>query len=519
MDSTWAATGVTWGIILISMAVFFAGVARRLPGRGLEFLALAMGSAGLAEFMSAGAVTVQSGTGALLLARASVMSGSFTLSLNLHFLLRFGELKGLRPLPWISYVVAGATAVAMAMLTFAQISEHPYLESSVDYFSPSTAYTYVLLGAFVLNYGASIYVALRAYRHGRRHALVVLLALSVIAPTAILDTAVALIDGDRWFLAEVGAWAYCLAVLVSLLSEFQGTEGRLKETKSSLAERTAELEITYAEIDLMSSELLSKQQLAAVGELAGSIAHEVRNPLAIIMNAVSGLRRHHISQNDRDTLLSIVNEEAERLNHLVTELLRFARPVAASRGPASLYDICQKASDEVPETFTVRIRRDEVEINPVHVDPGLLRLALDNLIANAAQAMDEHGTVELTVRNGAFSDGTPAAAIDIKDSGCGMSPDEQERAKKPFFTTKPRGTGLGIPIAIRIVEAHGGELQIDSEPHLGTTVTIRLPFEPEGSSQPAYPGSKSPSTRRRRRSFSATSLLPTDDTKKDEPLS
>jgi signal transduction histidine kinase len=316
--------------------------------------------------------------------------------------------------------------------------------------------------------------------------------------------------------AEAGTWLYCLVILATLLVEIQGAEGLLKETTTSLAARTKELEVSYAEIDLMYNELSQKQQLAAVGELAAAIAHEVRNPLAIIMNAVSGMRRATITPTDRETLLSIVNEETERLNHLVTELLRFARPVAASRGPASLLDICNRAATEPPAGYVVSVSTPQDEIlEPVLVDPGLFRLALDNLVANSVQAMPDGGTIEFAVRRGRFADGTPAAMIDIVDSGCGMTSEELDSARKPFFTTKPRGTGLGIPIADRIVEAHGGEMEIASAPKKGTTVTIRLPFEQALPRPVSYPGAKHPSTRRRLRSIPPTGSVsaPTPSTR------
>jgi signal transduction histidine kinase len=233
------------------------------------------------------------------------------------------------------------------------------------------------------------------------------------------------------------------------------------------------------------------------------------------MNAVSGLKRSHISQTDKETLLSIVNEEAERLNHLVAELLRFARPVAASRGPASLLDLCEKVRDEAPEGVTVRVLKDEGRtLNPVLVDPGLFRLALDNLMANAVQAMGEGGVIELCVHQGRFLDGSEAAALDVRDTGCGMTAAERESAMKPFFTTKPRGTGLGIPIVLRIVEAHGGELSIDSQRGVGTTVSIKLPFDSPTQGPASYPGSKNPSTRRRMRTFSSLAVGGDGDQKK-----
>src|SRR5690606_6495059 len=133
------------------------------------------------------------------------------------------------------------------------------------------------------------------------------------------------------------------------------------------------------ELEMVHTELSRKEQLAAVGELAAAIAHEVRNPLAIIMNAASGLRRDTLSEEDKSTLLSIVDEESERLNGLVTELLRFARPVQAARAPVSLKDLCEKVQSAAPDGYEIRIHVDSSEHQPaVWVDPGLFRLALDN---------------------------------------------------------------------------------------------------------------------------------------------
>lgn len=496
--------GAIWCLVLAGMAAFFVGAARRLSGRGLEFLALTMGTVAIAELFSTAANTLQPGLLAFLFARGSLVVGILAVGLNLNFLLRYLEVAEFRPLLWLCYVFGSAASIANTALSVTQLGELSELKYPTQYFSPTESFSFVLLAILALSYLATIFIVFHAYGRGRRHAGVLLLSLLLLAPATIGDTAASLLSGHRWFISEGGAWLYCLVVLGTLLSEFQGAEGRLKETTSSLAERTAELEISYAEIDLISTELLSKQQLAAVGELAGSIAHEVRNPLAIIMNAVSALRRSHISETDKDTLLSIVNEEAERLNQLVAELLRFARPVAASRGPTSLLDICEKVQKEAPDGFEVRVlKNEETSLEPVLVDPGLFRLALDNLVANAAQSMGSEGVIDLRVRLGALSDASQAAVVDVRDTGCGMSPEEQENAVKPFFTTKPRGTGLGIPIAVRIVEAHGGELSIESESGKGTTVSIKLPFDSSSQRPSSYPGSKSPSTSRGRRSTSS----------------
>lgn len=487
-----------WSCVLAGMGIFFLIVGRRLPGRGYKYLGLAncfVAMAGplemLYEVSGATAIGLVGVRGALLL-------GLFGASLNLHFLFRYCGAHGVRRLLWISYVLVGAASLANVMSTATQLGHLESLDFPIDYRSPSFAFSiFVLLvvGAhFVLGAGA-LY---RGAREGQR-VFPVLVAYVILAPASLADLGTSLLMAADWHITQAGIWLYCLVILASLLFEIQRAEGLLQETTSSLEARTAELEVSYAEIDMMYTELSQKQQLAAVGELAAAIAHEVRNPLAIIMNAVSGMRRATISEKDRETLLSIVNEESERLNHLVTELLRFARPVAASRGPASLLDICDRAAKESPEGYVVEVNQND-QLDPVLVDPGLFRLALDNLVANSAQAMPDGGTIRLSVHRGKFEDGTEAAAVDIIDTGCGMKEDELERAKKPFFTTKPRGTGLGIPIAVRIVEAHGGEMEIESTLHKGTTVTIKLPYEEEVQRPSSYPGSKHPSTRRRLRS-------------------
>jgi signal transduction histidine kinase len=131
----------------------------------------------------------------------------------------------------------------------------------------------------------------------------------------------------------------------------------------------------------------------------------------------------------------------------------------------------------------------------VFVDAGLFRLALDNLMANALQAMPQGGRVVLAISRGDFDDGGQAAVVSVTDHGTGMIPADLERAKKPFFTTKPRGTGLGLSIAERIVEAHGGQLDIESQVGVGTTVTLRLPVE--RISELPVSSSKAPHSRRR----------------------
>jgi len=252
--------------------------------------------------------------------------------------------------------------------------------------------------------------------------------------------------------------------------------GGLEQTTQRLQLRTDELRSSHAELRVVQSELVSKNQLAAVGELAAAIAHEVRNPLAVIVNAVAGLRRVSGSEEDRGILLSIVDEEAARLNRLVTDLLRFARPVSVKRSPVSLGELAKRSRSQILDghEIVVSISADP-EIQTVWVDPNLFRLVFDNLVQNACQSMRGGGRVDIVVTRGLLPTGH-AVSIQIKDHGHGMEPEVRERALDPFFTTRPSGTGLGLPIVQRIVEAHGGELLIESTEGEGTSVTLFLPL-------------------------------------------
>jgi signal transduction histidine kinase len=272
---------------------------------------------------------------------------------------------------------------------------------------------------------------------------------------------------------------YAFGVAGTLLLRYRVGRDELEQAARSLQEKSEELRHSYAELRLVQNELVTKKQLAAVGELAAAIAHEVRNPLAVIVNAVAGLRRSAVRDEDRTMLLGIVDEEAARLNRLVTDLLRFARPVSVKRSPVSLQELANRSrSSAMLDGHQIVVEMDEdPELHTVWVDPSLFRLVFDNLVENACQAMKAGGTVRIVVHRGQLR-GEGAVRIEISDSGNGMEQGVRERALDPFFTTRPSGTGLGLPIVHRIVEAHGGEIQLDSEEGQGTTVTLLLPLGP-----------------------------------------
>ena len=510
--------GWLWFFVLFTLSLFFILAERRYRGKGFGLFAMMILAIGMCSASDAAITLFGAKPISFSIARVALGLGLLASALNTHFLCVYFNSPLRRTLIWISYVLSGGGLLADLGTTVTQLETVSTLTFPQQYRSPSPEFTVYFFLVVLVQMTANVLVLYPAMRQKKTPARGMLISLLASAPVAFFEVGLIMYEGQRWYLVEACSWAYALIVIASLILEFQGTEGLLKQTTSSLAARTAELESSYAEIDLMASELSRKQQLAAVGELAAAIAHEVRNPLAIIMNAVSGMKRVTISETDRQTLLGIVNEESERLNQLVAELLRFARPVTAARSPTSLYDICQKASEAAPEGYEVTVQKQvEDELGPVLVDPGLFRLALDNLIANSSQAMPEGGSIALLVRQGRFSDGSLAAAVDVCDTGAGMAPHELISAKKPFFTTKPRGTGLGLPIAEKIVEAHGGEMSISSVVGRGTTVSILLPLERELQKGGTYSEGLKTSTRRRLRSIPPVSSAELNDVAPDLP--
>ncbi len=472
-----------WSLAYVAVAIFFMAAhvwARRDREYfvfGIVMLCLAGMSAGIALI-----ARETSDEAAALGSRLAVTGALFASSFQIQFALRYIE----RATAWnvgIAHVVSILVA-SWAWLGGGSPSppRSPYL-MPLPVFSDRTALTMAFCSACLLGVLMSLFLLWYGYRHGKSGALLLCAATVIVGAATVHDAALLLTPGS----SAIGLytphvlWVYVVAMAATLLVRYRGTEGRLRETAQSLRARTEELRRSHAELVKVQGELVRKEQLAAVGELAASIAHEVRNPLAIIVNATAGLRRRTLPENDRETLLSIIDEETERLNRLVAELLRFARPVTAKRALVSLVELCQEVQRSRPHGYDVVVSiPDQPELETIWVDPGLFRLVLDNLVSNACQSMRSGGTVTIDVREAEFDDGRPAVAIDIVDAGHGMEPVVLSRATHPFFTTRPSGTGLGLPIVLRIVEAHGGDLRLKSEPGQGTTATLRIPRSSSG---------------------------------------
>jgi signal transduction histidine kinase len=473
-----------WATAQLGLSVFFM-LAYFLGRRELEYFifsllcfSLSIGSAGVAYDYS------QVHVPARLFADQITHSGMIlAAAFNLHFALCFAKTP--RRAIWL-YVVA----LAYLLLLWSGAWWHPGQARVLDAFLfghkivqivsvPNwLGKSFYIVASLETAFAAALLVS--AYRAGQREVGSAIIGILCILPAVGNDGASAFgfIDNAIPLLPHAFL-LYAFGVAGTLLLRYRVGKDELERTARSLQEKTEELRHSYAELRLVQNELVTKKQLAAVGELAAAIAHEVRNPLAVIVNAVAGLRRSAVRDEDRTMLLGIVDEEAARLNRLVTDLLRFARPVSVKRSPVSLLELANRSrSSAMLDGHQIVVRMDEdPELQTVWVDPSLFRLVFDNLVENACQAMKSGGTVQIVVRRGQLR-GEAAVRIEIADSGQGMEQGVRERALDPFFTTRPSGTGLGLPIVHRIVEAHGGEIHLDSEEGQGTTVTLLLPLGP-----------------------------------------
>ncbi len=242
-----------------------------------------------------------------------------------------------------------------------------------------------------------------------------------------------------------------------------------------------DLRRSYADLAYAQDQLVRQERLAALGELAAVVAHEVRNPLGVIFNSLGSLRRLLRPKGDAKMLLEMMGEEADRLNRIVGDLLDFAKPTPALLRPEPLDRVVDEAVAAALAAAGPRValsREVPAGLPPVPMDARLIRQAVLNVAANAVQAMPEGGT--LTVR--ARVEGG-AATIEIADTGPGIPREVRERIFEPFFTTKATGTGLGLAVVKRIVDDHGGQVEVRPVPGGGTVFALRLPLAPPPDSR------------------------------------
>ncbi len=232
------------------------------------------------------------------------------------------------------------------------------------------------------------------------------------------------------------------------------------------------------------------ERLASLGELSAGMAHEIRNPLAGIATTAELLAKRFPEGDPTRGLLSMIVEEVRRLNRLIEDLLRFARPAApqfASQSIDRILDRCVALlGARAQAKHVVLERRYAADVPAVDLDQAQMTQVFLNLVKNALEASPPFGTVTLATEHGEGPAGGPAAGaargrrahvvrVRIADRGAGIARDHIEKVWNPFFTTKPSGTGLGLPICQRIVTEHRGRISITSDEGKGTEVLVELP--------------------------------------------
>lgn len=233
-----------------------------------------------------------------------------------------------------------------------------------------------------------------------------------------------------------------------------------------------------------------RDRLAALGEMAAAIAHEVKNPLASIEVMAGVLRRQLTNKEEALDILGDIIKEAKLANAIVVEVLEFVRPISLQVERSSLDEII-KDSITLAEgkmrrgavTIDTEIGRDVPELL---ADPHQLRQLFSNLMANAFDALAGEGHIDIRVELipgeaepvGTLEPQPPRVVVEVRDTGPGIAAEDLERIFSPFFTTKPQGTGLGLAIVRKVVDAHDGRIDAVSAPGRGATFRVTLPVVP-----------------------------------------
>lgn len=250
----------------------------------------------------------------------------------------------------------------------------------------------------------------------------------------------------------------------------------LRDDEGALIGRIA-LVRDLSELQHLRSEVERSQRLAAVGSLAAGVAHEIRNPLSSLKGFATYFRQRYGGVPDDVKIADIMIQEVDRLNRVISELLEFSRPMELKRTKKDLAGLVRHTLG----TIEGQLRDKGITIK-ADMSPGLPEAAIDpdrmtqvflNLFLNAMAAMDREGILSVGV---ARQDGR-TLRVSVSDTGTGIRKEDLGRVFDPYFTTKSSGTGLGLAIVHRIVEAHGGEIRLESEPGKGTTFTILIPID------------------------------------------
>lgn len=238
---------------------------------------------------------------------------------------------------------------------------------------------------------------------------------------------------------------------------------------------------TKTELQKSRERLLQSEKMAVLGKLAADMAHSIRNPMTSIKMRLFSLQRNiELSPTQKEDL-DVVSEEMRRLDNIVRNFLEFSRPPRLKMHKLNVSEILDMSLQLLQhrfEQYDVRIERHQHDCIPeVEADPELLKEVLVNLMVNALEAMKDGGTLKISEEEAVAEEIGRAVLIRLKDTGPGIPDSIRNKVWEPFFSTKEDGTGLGLPTAVRIIEEHGGRLNLRSREGLGATFTVTLPIK------------------------------------------
>jgi signal transduction histidine kinase len=219
-------------------------------------------------------------------------------------------------------------------------------------------------------------------------------------------------------------------------------------------------------------------RLVVLGEMSAVVAHEIRNPIAGIAAGLEYLTRNLGPDSPDMAGVNLVKGEIERVNRILEDILFVARPLALSPSKESLPEIVRSVVQRFNPGLAEHRIKVSIQAAPnlplLKVDRQRLEQVFNNLVLNAIQAMPQGGELAIGLQPNPPAGGI---AVTVRDTGPGITPDVEARLFEPFFTTKAKGTGLGLTVASRIIEEHGGHIQVNYQPGQGTQFTIHLPAE------------------------------------------
>jgi signal transduction histidine kinase len=254
-------------------------------------------------------------------------------------------------------------------------------------------------------------------------------------------------------------------------------ENEVLQLNASLEQRVAE---RTRELQEAQEKIMRQEKLAVLGQMAGSVGHELRNPMGVINSAIYYLKLVQPEADDKvKKHLAMIEQEVHKAEMIIHDLLDFARGVTADRELVSIPVLVKSVLVHFPPPASVEVMDNQpADLPKVFADPRQIELVLGNLMVNAYQAMPKGGQLSITSKK-SFVKKTPFVCITLKDAGTGIAPENMVKLFEPLFTTKTKGIGLGLAISKKYVDANKGRIEVQSEPGQGSTFTVYLPIQKE----------------------------------------